>query len=78
VEVRTVLFKSLDQLLEQFLTRLVPEMEDVLEGIHNRIHAAQSIEVPLPVSALALCHQLLSGQAREVGVEATIPPLREP
>jgi hypothetical protein len=55
------LFKSLDQLLEQFLTRLVPEMEDVLEGIHNRIHAAQSVEVPLPVSALALCHQLLVG-----------------
>jgi hypothetical protein len=69
VEVRTALRKSLNQLLKQFLTLLVPEMEDVPEGIHDRIHAAQSVEVPLPVSAFAPCHQLLvrSGEGGWVG-----------
>jgi hypothetical protein len=61
VEVRTALLKSFDQLAKQLLTLLVPEVEDVSEGIHNRIHAAQSIEVSLPVSAPALRHQLLVG-----------------
>jgi hypothetical protein len=61
VEVITVSFKSFDQLLKQFLTLLVPEMKEVSESIHDRIHAAQPIEVSLPVSAPASGHQLLFG-----------------
>jgi len=61
VEVITVPLKGLDQLPEQLLTLLVPEMEDIPEGIHNRIHPAQSVQISLPVSAPALRHQLLCG-----------------
>jgi hypothetical protein len=59
VKVRTILLEALDQLCKQLLTLLVPEVKDVPEGIHDRIHAAQPIEVSLPVSAPALRHQLL-------------------
>jgi hypothetical protein len=54
-----ILLKGFDQLLEQLLTLLIPELQEVAKGIHDRIHATQSVEIPLPVSALALGHQLL-------------------
>ncbi|MBL0408029.1 hypothetical protein JKG68_29470 [Microvirga aerilata] len=66
-EVTTIPLKGFDQLPKQLLTLLISEVEDVPEGIHNRIHAAQRIEIPLPVSAFAPCHQFLVEEG--VGVE---------
>jgi hypothetical protein len=62
VAVITVLLKGLDQLPEQLLTLLLPEVEDVPKGVHDGIDSAQSVEVALPVSAPALCHQLVIGK----------------
>ncbi len=61
VNARTVLLKGLDQLLEQPVTLLIPELQDVAKGIHHRVDATQPVKVSLPVSALALGHQLLVG-----------------
>jgi hypothetical protein len=41
------------------VTLLIPELQEVAKGIHNRIHGAQSIKISLLVSVLAPGHQLL-------------------
>jgi hypothetical protein len=61
VEVIAVSLKGLDQLRKQLLALLVPQPQDIPEGVHDGVDATQPVEVPLPVSALALRHQLLFG-----------------
>jgi hypothetical protein len=61
MKARAFPLKGFDQLCEQHYTLLIPEMEDVPERIHDRIHTAQPVQVSLPVSAPALWHQLLIG-----------------
>jgi len=62
VEATTILLKGFDQLCKQLLTLLIPQPQDVPKGVHDGVHAAQPVEISLPVSALALDHQLLFGE----------------
>jgi len=61
VEVIAVSLKGFDQPCKQLLTLLLPQVEDVPEGVHDSIDAAQSVEIPLPIRAPTLRHQLLAG-----------------
>lgn len=79
VKATIILLKGLEQLPKQLLTLLISEVEDVPEGIHNGIDAAQPIEIPLTIGAPALRHQLLcgAGEGRSRGggkPGATRPP----
>jgi hypothetical protein len=73
VKARAVPRKGFDQLRKQLSRLLVSQLENMSKGIHNRIHAAQPIEISLPVSAPALRHQLLFG-AGEGGCEGGDDP----
>jgi hypothetical protein len=38
---------------------LIPQPQDILEGVHDGVDATQPVEVALPEGTLALRHQLL-------------------
>jgi hypothetical protein len=73
MKARAVPLKGFDQPFEQLCTLLIPEMEDVPKGIHDRIHAAQSIKVSLPVSAPASRHQPRARAGERGGVGGDDP-----
>jgi hypothetical protein len=56
VKVITISFKGFDQPREQLLTLLIPQLQDMPEGVHDGIDAAQPVKISLPVSARALSH----------------------
>jgi hypothetical protein len=61
VEAVTVLPQRLDQLPEQLPALLIPQPQEIPQGVDDGVDAAQAVEISLPVSALALGHQLLAG-----------------
>ncbi|GEO18739.1 hypothetical protein MAE02_64350 [Microvirga aerophila] len=61
MKARAVLLKSSDQLSEQLLALLLPQVEDMPNSIHHRVDAAQSIKISRPVGAPVFAHQLLVG-----------------
>jgi hypothetical protein len=75
VEVNTVLLQGLNQLAKQRSALLIPHLQDIPEGIHDGVDAAQAVKVSLSVSTVALGHQLLIGAGkggREGGDDPTL------
>jgi hypothetical protein len=60
-----VLLKGFNQLLEELATLLVPQLQDVAKGIHQRIDTTQSIQVPLSVGSCTAGHGAPSGKHHE-------------
>jgi hypothetical protein len=52
-----VLFKGADKLAKQFTALLIPEVENMLKGIHHRVDATELIEVSLPIRPCVPNHQ---------------------